>query len=429
MKIYFAIAVALALAAGGLFAGVLRESNTEPSAVTAEPVRVAELRGGETLQIIARLQEQIQTKPDAARAHALLGLAYLQRARETGDPANYTPAQQALDRAVELDATNLEAILGLGSLALSRHRFADALALGRRAEALAPEASAPLGVIGDALLELGRYPAAFATFDRLAARRPDVTSYARIAYAREVSGDVEGAIEVMGLAVDAAGTGPSEPGAFARAQLGNLILPRRPAEAAAIYEEALRLRPGYTAALLGLGATEEAAGRLEAALALYRRALASAPDPGAAIAVGDVLKRLGRKRGAVKAYERAHELEQRFVEHGGFNALESAMLDLDLDRRIPDALRRARIGHAARPSVEGEHVLAWALYKNGRCAEARRHSIRHLRLGTPDSDGIYHRVLIERCLGNDAAARTFLARLETVEPGYLAAPPSDFRLR
>jgi len=174
--------------------------------------------------------------------------------------------------------------------------------------------------------------------------------------------------------------------------------------------------------------SEEARGRLRSALAFYRRSLLAVPSPDAAVAIGDVLRRLGRPAEAERAYAGAHELEREFEANGGHNELETAMLDLDLDRNLQNALVRARRGHAERPSIEGEHVLAWALYKNGRCAEARVHSVKHLRLGTPDADGIYHRVLIERCLGNEAAATSFLARLRTVEPGYLMAPPSAFRL-
>lgn len=284
-------------------------------------------------------------------------------------------------------------------------------------------------MIGDALLQLGRYGEAFAVFDRMVARKPSLNSYSRVAYARELSGDRAGAIEVARVAVDAAGSGRSEQAAFARTQLGNLLLPARPAEAAVLYREALRLRPSHAPALVGLGAAEEAGGRLTSALSLYRRALALAPSPDFAIALGDVLIRLDRRAAAERAYERARELERNFAAHGGFNALETAMLDLNLDRNLRDALRRARVGYAARPSIEGEHVLAWALYKNGFCAEARRHSSRSLRLGTPDADGLYHRSLIERCLGNDAAARRVEKRLRTIEPTYFDAPPSDFRLR
>ena len=74
-------------------------------------------------------------------------------------------------------------------------------------------------------------------------------------------------------------------------------------------------------------------------------------------------------------------------------------------------------------------MLAWALYKNGRCAEARTVSLRSFRLGTLDVDGLYHHSLIESCLGNTDAARAYRVRVQQLDPTYLQAPPSAKRLR
>src|SRR4029078_8396525 len=73
------------------------------------------------------------------------------------------------------------------------------------------------------LLELGRYREAFATFDRMAAMKPSVASYARVAYARELRGDRGGAAVRMQLALDAAG-GVPEPTAWAHVELAKLAL-------------------------------------------------------------------------------------------------------------------------------------------------------------------------------------------------------------
>ena len=55
-------------------------------------------------------------------------------------------------------------------------------------------------------------------------------------------------------------------------------------------------------------------------------------------------------------------------------------------------------------------MLAWALFKNGRCEGARAHSVRALRLGTRDALKLFHRGMIERCLGRPRAARRFFTR-------------------
>ncbi len=66
---------------------------------------------------------------------------------------------------------------------------------GREARLLLPGSGRPYGVIGDALVELGRYDAAFAAFQRMVTLRPGLSSYARVAYARELTGDPVGALD------------------------------------------------------------------------------------------------------------------------------------------------------------------------------------------------------------------------------------------
>src|SRR5213592_4088610 len=88
-------------------------------------------------------------------------------------------------------------------LALARHQFREALALGRQAHALQPQRPLVYGVIGDAQIELGQYDDAVQTFQQMVDLRPDLSSYSRVSYARELHGDVEGAIEAMQKAVEA----------------------------------------------------------------------------------------------------------------------------------------------------------------------------------------------------------------------------------
>src|SRR5205085_6444336 len=148
--------------------------------------------GANTAAVILRLQDALRTEPDNLHGLDLLGLAYQQRARETGDPTYYSKSGGVLHRALRLSSNDLIATSGLGSLALSRHRFQEALALGRRARPLAPATARNYGVIGYALVELGRYKQAFASFDEMARLVPNIDSYARISYARDLRGHYAG---------------------------------------------------------------------------------------------------------------------------------------------------------------------------------------------------------------------------------------------
>ena len=56
-------------------------------------------------------------------SYALLGDAYYQRARETGDPSYYTRADGSFAAALSRDPANVTAIAGQATLALARHDF------------------------------------------------------------------------------------------------------------------------------------------------------------------------------------------------------------------------------------------------------------------------------------------------------------------
>src|SRR5205807_3473 len=76
---------------------------------------------------------------------------------------------------------------------------------------------------GDTEPELGRYPAAFRAFDRMASLKPSVASYARVSYARELLGRAGAAEQAMALAASAA-VGEREASSWTRTQLGLLYL-------------------------------------------------------------------------------------------------------------------------------------------------------------------------------------------------------------
>ena len=165
-----------------LLGGVLHDSSVEREPASAAAARLAPQS---TAEVVAQAAGgRSAPNPYDVTALDMLGLAYQQRARETGDPTYYTKSGEALRRALELAPHDLIATSGLGSLALSRHRFREALALGRRAQAISPTTARNYGVIGDALVELGRYRDGFRAFDTMASTKPDVSSYARIAHAR-----------------------------------------------------------------------------------------------------------------------------------------------------------------------------------------------------------------------------------------------------
>jgi tetratricopeptide (TPR) repeat protein len=408
-------AVAAVAATAALLGGALRGSRSA-GALAAPPAPASRSAlevgpgSGDTTALVSGLQAHLRADPRDAHGYALLGLAYQQRARETGDPSWYPRSQRALRRALRLAPADATAMGGLGSLALSRHRFREALALGRRALALTPGNARSYGVVGDALLELGRYTEAFRSFDTMARLKPGAGAYARISYARELLGRPQDAIAAMQLAVEASANQP-ESTAWTRVQLGKLYWSIGDLEAASReYRGALAAFPGYPYAFDALAQVQAGRGRGRRAIALETKAVDAIPLPQFVSQLGDLYRARGDREQARRQYELMGVIERLLAANGVRTDLETALFDVDHGIRPRHAVSLARRARAARPSIEGDDTLAWALARTGSCQRALVYSRRALRLGTLDALKLFHRGMIERCLGNYGAARTYLGR-------------------
>jgi tetratricopeptide (TPR) repeat protein len=251
----------------------------------------------------------------------------------------------------------------------------------------------------------------------MARLKPGLASYSRVAYGRELLGDTTGAIQAMKLAVDAA-TSEREPTAWTHWQLGKLYWSVGRLHAAEHeYRAALAAFPGYVYALDALAQVEAARGHTARAISLERHAVDEIPLPQFVGLLGDPTGHAG-SRLARRQYALVGVIQRLLVANGVKTDLETALFDVDQGIRLRHALELARRAQADRPSVDGDDVLAWALARNGRCAEARGWSEQALRLGTLDALKLFHRGMIERCLGHHAAARHYLRRALALNPHF-----------
>jgi tetratricopeptide (TPR) repeat protein len=379
---------------------------------------VDQFSAGSSRSVVRRLEDTVATRPDDARALALLGLGYQQLARETADASWLPRSQEALRRAVALDRAEAVAVSGLAQLAVTRHRFRSAVLLARRALRLDPESAVALGALGDALLAVGRHGAAFRAYDRLAGLGPSVGAYARVATARQLLGRPAAALEAMELAIEA-GSAIPEQQSWALTRYGTLLVAAGRLEGAdAAFRRALWLSAGYVHALAGRARVDAARGRFLEAAERLRKVVDRLPVPEYAILLGDVLARAERPRAARRAYALVSTLERLLAANGVRTELQTALFDLDRGVRIRDALARARAAYRAAPGVAAADAVAWGLHQTGRCAEALAWSRRALALGTADGLFLFHRGLIERCLHGRAAGRPWFRRALAANPTF-----------
>jgi tetratricopeptide (TPR) repeat protein len=407
-----AVAAAVVLHGGGT------APRRPPAPAVAIPFGDAAPRTLTTPQLVSRYRAEAAAKPRSAEATDNLALAELQMAREDGDPSWYTRADALFHHAVALSSHDFTALAGQGSLALSRHDFTGALALGRRALAIDPASPFAMGVLVDANVELGRYGAARNAIERLLNQRPDLASYSRASYYLELHGRTAAARRALVQATQS-GAPAGENTAWAYLYLGNLDFNHgRYAEAEQSYRTALHTYPGFLHARAALAKLAAARGDYRAATAGYRAVVARYPLPAYVIALGDVDRAAGKPAAARRQYALVRAEERLYAANGVNVDVELAIFDDDHRGDVVAALDRMRALVKIQPSVTAEDALAWTLFKAGDLRAALAASNRALRLGTRDSNFLYHRGAVEASLGMTTVAMRDLRAALHLNPGF-----------
>lgn len=379
-----------------------------------------------TLAEIAALRQRLVSNPDDPDALRSLGLALLQRVRETADPSLYAPADEALVRARKLAPGDPLILVGIGGLQLGRHQFEAALETARQALGLAPTLGPAKAIEVDALVELGRYDDAIEATQELLGLRVDITSLARVSYLRELHGNLDGAIAAMRQASESPALAP-ENTAYVTTLLGNLLVyDGKPDEARAAYESALRLVPDHAAAIAGLGRLAVGRGDLEEAASRFEKAAAILPLPEYVIALGETREAAGDMGAAEQSYDLATAETDLFRAAGVDVDLELALFEADHGDPLV-ALELAQQSYATRQTIRTADALAWANHRAGRDDEAARLSAEALRLGGRDPLLIYHAGMIALATGDEATARRQLAEALALDPGFSPTGAAEAR--
>jgi len=333
-------------------------------------------------QRIADMESRLRAEPNDVGAAVLLGDALLRQARATNDGRPANRASDVLRTVLKENPGQYDALRMLGAIQLSQHRFRDALDTGRRARDERPGDAWNYGVMGDALIELGEYDKAFEAFDKMMSLRPTAAAYARVAYARELRGDVDGALESMQAAAKATPVADPEAQAWYAVQIGELLLKMGKApEADREFRRAAFVFPNYPPAMIGQGKVRVLRGDRDGALALYLDQITRTQTLDLAARIGDLYAAKGETVQAERYYQMAED-----VAGPGVAQTEAhlALFLADHGRKLPEAIAIAERVSAARQDIFTNDALAWAYFKAGRIDEAYAASQRALRTGTRD---------------------------------------------
>ncbi len=324
-----------------------------------------------------------QIKKNPADTKSKLGLAalYIQEGRITSDHVYYdVAAMQLANDVLKTDSNNFEALVFKGTLYLSQHHFADGLAIAQHVQRVNPYNAFVYGMLVDANVELGNYDEAVKNSDKMVSVRPDIRSYSRISYLREIYGDNAGAIDAMKMAVSAGY--PGEEGTeWARVHLGQLYESNGDLLAAKMhYTIALQNRPDYAYAYAGLARIARSEKNYAQAISYDLKADSLVVD----YAFKDELTDLYALNGETdKSQETAKKVVAQLAKDAQ-SGVNDASIGHYADRELayaylkvnePDkALDHALMEYNRRPdNIDVNETLAWVYYNKGDYANAQKY--------------------------------------------------------
>jgi tetratricopeptide (TPR) repeat protein len=295
------------------------------------------------------LINKIKANPTDTKSELALVNAYIMEARISGNIAYYDKAaMKTVDNVLTNEPGNYEALMLKALIQLSQHHFADGLATANAAVNINPNSAFVYGLLVDANVEMGNYDSALDAADKMVTIRPDLRSYSRIAYLREIYGDYPGAVSAMKYAVEA-GVPSEESTEWCRTQLGRLYENMGEVNNASFqYNLSLAARPGYAYALEGLGRIASYKKKYDSAVYYYQEAQSMVTD-------------LGVKENLAIAYSKAGQTEKA-------NALNKEVID-EMNKNAQISISDPTIGHYS------DKELAYAYLQNNDLDKALEHAL------------------------------------------------------
>ncbi len=364
---------------------------------------------------------EIEKNPAEVDPYIALAQHYLKIGRSTGQEIKYTSeAEKIIRSAIELDSDNALALAIKATLYVTKHRFEEAIPLAEEAIRINPYLAYAYGILVDANAELGNYDKAVEYCDKMISIRPDLRSYSRVSYLRELHGDPEGAIDAMKLAASAGMPG-YENRAWSLFYLGDLFLDKGDLETAeAIFTGILQESPGYVHAMSGLAEIKMAQQNYEEAVSLLLHAYEIAPDHNVLELLTAVYTAAGKKVQADKIIKKVFEIFSNYEKNGWNINLEYARYGSVYNVNLKEALYRIERELIRRPgNIEVLEIYAWVLFKNGRAKEAMPIIMRALRLETKDAELYFRAGQISKAIDQMDKYQYFLAETIKINPEYL----------
>ncbi len=364
-------------------------TDSSPCAVVLTP-----LDADQGSQNIARYQQAILQQHQSLANLEKLGWAFVEKARNSFDPGYYKLAEQTVGCLLLKQPDHANALMLQSHILQNLHRFKEAEVIAR--QVIARRGSwFEYAVLGDALMEQGRLDEAAQAYQQMIDQRPGPQAYSRAAHLRWLYGDLDGAIELMLLAVRAHGSRVSESAAWSQVRLAMYVFQSGQLQTAEqLIRKTLLTHQNYAPALLALGRLMLAQGDQEQAVQLLTKAEQINPLPEYQWLLIEALRNNGQTQQALAVETRLERTA--IAEDQRTYALYLASLAGDVE--LAEQLAQNEL--TIRQDVFTKDALAWSLFAAQQFPEALELIEQALSEGTQDARLFYHAALIAQAAGH-----------------------------
>lgn len=371
---------------------------------------------------IFQAKRLIEKNPKDFEAYNALALALSRRARETSDVTYYTQAEEAVQQSFAISPDNFDGARTHVWLLLGKHEFAAALDEAKKLNKRMPDDVMTYGFLTDANVELGNYKDAETAAQMMLDLRPgSLPALTRAAYLRELFGDIDGAVELMNMALQSTSPSEVEDAAWILTQIAHLELSEgKMADAEKNVQQALILFPSYHYALGNLAKVRLQQKRYDEAVQLLQQRYQGASHAENLFDLAEALQLAGRSEDARKAFAEFEQKSLLETNRADNSNRELIFYYADYAHEPLKALEVARREFARRHDVYTLDSYAWALHVNGRDQEAREQIEEALAVGIRDAKIIRHAGEIALATDDRAAAEKYLQ--ESVELNTAESP-------
>jgi len=371
-------------------------------------------------QSMARATQLIAKNPKNFEAYNALALALSRRARETSDVKFYAEAEDTLKKSFEISPDNFDGERIQVWLLLGKHEFAAAREAALKLSKRMPDDVMIHGFLADANAELGNYDEAEKATQLMLDLRPgNLPGITRAAYLREIFGDVDGALELMNMALQSTAPSELEDAAWILTQMAHLQLSvGKTADAEKNLQHALVLFPGYHYALGNLAKVRIQQKRYDDAVQLLQQRYQAALHAENLYDLAEALRLAGRSEEAKKAFAEFEQKSLLETNRGDNSNRELIFYYADYAHDPLKALEVAKREFSRRHDVYTLDSYAWTLHVNGQAHEARRQIEAALAVGIRDARLLRHAGEIALKEGDRTAAENYLkqaADLDTID--------------